>query len=488
MATFTEKAEDIGTRRAEMHAEATKLSTEAEESGEMSVESADRIKELLEQIKGLDDELAKLKKQHDETLEAQASLKALADATPNVSMSTAVRQGQTVAPLVPAQNAAGRIPATVRRTTLRNFASMSGEERGPEERAYRFGMYALAKASNDLPSLFNFPDAIRFAADQWGFHGIRMVHGEGAGDTTGSHVFVPEEFGTDLIRLREARGVARGLLRTRSMTSDVRTDPRRTGGLTAYAVGENSAGTESDAAYDQVKLVAKDWMVLSRMSAQLSADAAISMGDELAGELAYAFADKEDECAFNGDGTSTYAGIQGFRSRLQDVDGAGTDSAGLVTGAGSASYSALTLANFETLAGTLPSYADASPVFVCHKTFYWTVMRRLELASGGVTAAEIRERVTPQFMGYPVRISQVMPSTAAASQVCCLFGDFMQAGCLGDRQQDTISFSTEANVGGQSMWERNQIGIRGTSRWDINVHDVGDSSNAGPVVGLETGA
>jgi hypothetical protein len=42
---------------------------------------------------------------------------------------------------------------------------------------------------------------------------------EGSSDTTGSHIFVPEEFGNDLIRLREEYGVARRLCKVVPMSS-----------------------------------------------------------------------------------------------------------------------------------------------------------------------------------------------------------------------------------------------------------------------------
>jgi hypothetical protein len=56
---------------------------------------------------------------------------------------------------------------------------------------------------------------------------------------------------------------------------------------------------------------------------------------------------------------------------------------------------------------------------------------------------------------------------------------------FGNRGQETIAFSTEATVGGESMWERDQIGVRGTERFDAVVHDYGSNSTAGPIVGLE---
>lgn len=377
-----------------------------------------------------------------------------------------------------------KIPATVRRySKLVNFA---GEINGirPEERAYRFGQYAMAKLTADMPGKFHFRHAMQFARDQFGFQPM-AVHGEGGSDTTGSHVFVPDEFGTDLIRLRELYGVARGVLRVRTMTSDTRTDPRRTGGLTAYFVGENSAGTESDASYDNVSLTAKKLMAITRMSNELSEDSVIDFGDELAGEISYAFANKEDECAFNGDGTSTYGGITGIRNRLDTLT-AGT-APGLILGAGNA-WSELTLANFESVVGALPQYADVpgQVSWVCHKTFAWTVMKRLALAAGGNTADDITNGPGMSFLGYPVRISQVFPSSEANSQIPVVFGNYSMCGSMGDRRQETISFSDQATVGGQSLWERDQMAVKGTQRFDINIHDFGSNTAAGPICGLET--
>ena len=378
-----------------------------------------------------------------------------------------------------------RIPATVRRYgNLTNFSG-SIDSRPPEERAYRFGQYALAKLSNDMPGKFRFQNAQQFAQQQFGLQPF-AVHGEGGSDTTGAHVFVPDEFGTDLIRLREVYGVARGVVRVRTMSSDTRTDPRRVGGLTAYFVGENSAGTESDASYDDVRLTAKKLMAITRMSNELSEDAVINFGDELAGEISYAFAQKEDECCFNGDGTSTYGGMYGMRPKIGALT-AGT-APGLIQGAGNA-WSELTLANFESMIGALPVYADvAGQVYwICHKTFFWNVMVKLALASGGTTSTEIINGVMRQmFLGYPVRYSQVFPNTEANSQVPVLLGNYMMAATMGDRRQETISFSDSATVGGQSLWERDQMAVKGTQRFDINVHDVGSNSEAGPIVGLET--
>jgi HK97 family phage major capsid protein len=158
----------------------------------------------------------------------------------------------------------------------------------------------------------------------------------------------------------------------------------------------------------------------------------------------------------------------------------------------------LTIADFEGVIGLLPAFADGPEAcWVCHKTFYSTVMQALMAAQGGVTMLETSNPPggqarggRPMFLGYPVEFAQVMPSTTAVSTVPCLLGNFAMAAMLGDRQQPEIAFSEHASVGGQNVFERNQIAIRGTERLDINVHDVGfvsvnpRAASPGPVVGL----
>lgn len=393
-------------------------------------------------------------------------------------------------PNKPPQAAADRhekftIPATVRRIGSLTHFKGEYDGRSAEERAYRMGMFALAQMSIDMPGRFRFKEAVDFYEQQ------NWATAHTSNNATGTYNLIPDEFGRDLIDLREQFGVIRRLFRKVPMMSDTRTDPRRQGGLTAHFVGEGAAGTESNKVWDNVRLTAKDLMVLARYTNQVGMDAVISIGDDLAGEIAYAFSNKEDECGINGDATSTYGHITGARTALVAAAGTPTTTSagGVVVGAGNL-YSELTLANFQSVVGVLPQYADTpNTAWLAHRSFYFGTMQRLELAAGGVTAQEIsdgRRRPRPLFLGYPVDFSQVMPSTEANSQLCVLLGDFQKGAAFGDRQRDEIAFSEHATVGGENVFERNQIAIRGTERFDINVHDVGNTTTAGPIVGLQT--
>jgi HK97 family phage major capsid protein len=87
------------------------------------------------------------------------------------------------------------------------------------------------------------------------------------------------------------------------------------------------------------------------------------------------------------------------------------------------------------------------------------------------------------FMGFEVVLTQVMPQTSAtqAGKVMILFGDMTLAAMIGDRRTINLRRSN------QRYFDSDQIGWLGTERVDIVVHDVGDNTTAGPLVGLVGG-
>ena len=372
------------------------------------------------------------------------------------------------------------LPATAKKFgPIRNFR---GEN--PDLKAYRFGMWSLAAMAGNQR-------ATKYCQES----GIPLVwrNDETRGQTEGSNVgggyLVPEEFLNDMIDLRVSYGIFRANAKTIPMKGDTTSRMRRTGGLTAYFVGEAAAGTESSKTWDRVSLIAKKIMALTLVSSELDEDAVINIGDDLAGEIAYAFAYKEDICGFNGDGTSTYGGIVGARQRLLNVNTvAPTAGGGLILAAGNA-YSEITPANLNSVVGVLPTYARRNAKWFCSPLFYNSVMERLLVAAGGNTMAQLIDgTLQRRILGYQVIETEVMPVAEANSQVCLLFGDLYLAADFGARRDITIAWSDSAVVGSVSTFETDQRAVRGTARFDINVHDVGTVSTAGPIVGLITAA
>ena len=340
------------------------------------------------------------------------------------------------------------------------------------EEAYKFGAWCAAIAGA--------PWAKQFCADK----GIGMEKAMSAGSNADGGFLIPIEFEPTVLRLVEKYGIFRQNAKMVPVQGDSYTYPRRKSGVTAYFTAEGVAGTESTPKYDLITLTPRELMALSKSSNKLNEASAVSIADELATEFGIAFAYTEDNCGFNGDGTSTYGGITGARAALRAVDTTISNIKGLYVGTGNL-YSELVLADFNNVAGLLPQYAEAGAKWYCHKKFWESVMKKLALAAGGVTAQEIISGVrTPTFLGYPVVVSQVMPSTEANSQVCCLFGDLAMAADFGQKSGMSIAVSDSA----LNAFEKNQLCWRGVSSFDAVVHDVGNTTDAGPLVGLITAA
>jgi HK97 family phage major capsid protein len=360
-------------------------------------------------------------------------------------------------------------------------------------RASRITIPARARSGRQLKAFAGGQDAEREAylsgqwllANIWGHdgatawcreHGIH-VRGAMAGSegNLGGHL-IPEEFERSIIRLVEDYGVFRRFARVIPMGSDTWTGPRRIGGVTVYFPGENGSITESDPTVDQITLTARKMAALVKYSTEISEDAVIDIADFIATEIAYGFAVKEDACGFLGTGTSTYGGVSGLITET----GAGST---VTAASGNTAFSTLDLTDFESMVGKLPRYPGIRPRWFISQAGWAASMMRLQDAAGGNSSQDLGSGPGMTFLGFPVVIVQSMNSTLTAqtsTDGLCYFGDLALAASFGMRRGIRI------NVSEDRYFEYDQIGIKGTERFDINVHDAGDASNAGAIVMLAT--
>ena len=355
-----------------------------------------------------------------------------------------------------------RVPASCRaRQPLKAF-------HGPEaeQEAFAFGRMLQAIAGSGK--------ANSWCQDNLGFN-PQAAMSEGS-DSEGGFL-VPPTYEAAIIRLVAKYGIARRKCRIKPMSSDTDDQPRRTGGLIAYAAGEIQAATASTMAGDSVKLVAKDFVALTYWSRNLEEDAAIAIADLNATEMGLAFAKKEDECLFLGDAASTYNGIVGLKNALN---------AGSVVTAASThtTLATLTMADFYSMQGALATYADDSAEWYVHKSVWAQAMQRLGQAQSGVTSTEIVNGMSRDlFLGRPVNFVTSMTSTATTSTAGVVYyGDLMMSATFGDRRGLNVATSREV------AFVTRQIAMLATERYDINIHDKGDSSNAGGIVRLDMAA
>lgn len=377
-----------------------------------------------------------------------------------------------------------RLSAEPRRSSygkkLKAFkASAFGTAADAEDAAYRAGMWCRSVIYGDQ------------GATQWcAEHGveIRRELSYGAAvqrtqnestNSAGGYLVFPE-MSTAIIDLREQYGTARRLLNVKKMASDTQEFPRRTGGPTAYFATEENAFTESSKSWGQVMLRAQAVGCLSKISRELAADAVINVADDLASDMAYGLAVKEDATLWNADGTSSYGGIIGIRPKF--AAGLGVLAGAIDAASGHDTFAEYDAADLIKVIGAIPKYAEPNAHWFGHKTAWANTFLRLLAAAGGNAIVDLQQGGKPQlgYLGYGFETDQTLPSalTDLSDTAVILFGDLNLAVTMGERQGLTIDVTRDR------YWETRQIGIMAWERIDINVHDIGDATNAGPLVAL----
>lgn len=350
-----------------------------------------------------------------------------------------------------------RVEQRVRYKSLNGFAD--------EETAFRAGKWARAQIFGDAD------------ARAWCNDNSVELRAMGEGVFTKGGAVVPTEMSQAIIDLREIYGVVRRLVRVIPMGSDSLIVPRRTGGVTAYFVGENTEITASDKSWDQVQLTAKKLGALCKLSSEYAEDAVIDVAADLANEMAYAFAVKEDDCWLNGDGTSTYGGIWGIRSKIID----GTHTAGAIDAASNHdTFAEIDADDLLSVIGALPVFAEANAKWLISKRGKALVHDAITTAAGGNNMTDLAGRRVNSYLGDEIVVSQKMPTvlTDLSDVVMALYGDFRLSTTMGDRRGFNVMVLRERFA------ELDQIGIMATERFDIVNHDLGSTTEAGPVVAL----
>ena len=296
-----------------------------------------------------------------------------------------------------------------------------------------------------------------------------------------------EDFSNTIIRLVEKFGVASTVFQNVTMSSDTLLIPRRLTGVSGYWIGENSTITTSDPTATMVQLVAKKLAIATKVSNELLADNAISVATWLAQEYATEMASRIDDAAFNGTGTSSYGGIRG----LAQIDD-GTHTASIQSAAsGNTSVAALDIDDYLGALAKLPRYAIGTSAWYMHPSVYHNSVQRMMLSSGtagsgtigalsgGNTAANLSQGTPNTFLGLPVVWVLKMNSAPTTGTIAAYVGDLSLAGIMAMKSDMQVASSTDR------YFEADQTAFRAIQRLDINVHSLGSTTEAGPVVALK---
>ena len=314
------------------------------------------------------------------------------------------------------------IPAKAKSQKSKIFAS--------SEDAYTAGMYLAALGGSHKAKEF-------------------MAAQSGGTDNKGGFA-VPDPLSNQLINLVEEAGIARQYCQRIVMSSDTWAVPKVTAQASISYPSEGNAISESDVTFSQVSLSAKKMASLVKMSTEVSEDAVISMVDTVTQSLALSLATAEDDNLFNGATPGVFnAGI-----------------AGTTLGGNSsvASVSALALTDLTACAtGIGNPVRGASNAWFINPVVYHGQIRDLVNAAGGNSIADLEGGQRPLLLGYPVVLTNIIPTAPASGELVAVFGD-LRLGCyFGDRRSVTFKVLNELFAA------NDQVAVQVTQRIDLAV-------------------
>lgn len=347
-----------------------------------------------------------------------------------------------------------------------------------EQRAHDLGMFMLGAIVQEPVAKARYMQA---AMDK-GYEYLTMNEGSvGAGG-----YLVPPEFSADFIYLQQYYGVARKYMRNVSISTNDYRQPRMQSGVTVSWEGELATIGNSQLTIDQVQVLLKRLSALVPFSNELNADSIIGLVDWIVKDSVRQMGQKEDDAAFNGTGALAYGNTKGIIPGLQAI---GSNKGVVLYGTGTA-WTSIVTGDIEDLMGALPQFPGMNPALICSNKFYRAVLRKLIVTAPGTQLIQMEEgsdggkfmSTNPQFDGTRVIISQVLPDTdPGTGTISLLYGDLEFSSTFVSKGEYTVF---QANQG-DTMVATNTSVVRIDERVGIVNHELGSSSLAGAVVGLQ---
>jgi HK97 family phage major capsid protein len=326
--------------------------------------------------------------------------------------------------------------------------------------------FAKFSATADLSGLDGKEKSAKFFKALYNKDLTTLASFKAMNETTGSAgaFLVPEEFTAEVYRIVEDFGLVAKMATKFPMGSDTRNIPTVASSVTGSYPGEATAGTASQPVLAQVQLISKTWVGLTAMSNELLEDANVSVVNLLVELFAEAIAGEIDSQALVGTG-SPFTGILSNSSVTV-----------VTTAVGKSTFSLVELSDYRDLIANVKPWSLQGAGFVMHRSV-WSIIQKLR--TGGTNSGDFFGASTnpvivgvPQgfpsatagfLWGYPVYLSDKMPTTTGVSTKFVIFGNLKHI-YLGDRANLAVSISTEGVIGGVSLFETNQSAVRVIAR------------------------
>lgn len=329
----------------------------------------------------------------------------------------------------------------------------------------------ISKGAEDISALDGKEKMAKFIKAIYGKDASAMASFKAMNETTGSAggYLVPEEFTAEVYRVVEDYGLIAKLATKIPMSTDTKNVPTISASVSGSYPGEATAGTGSQPTFAQVQLLAKTWVGLTVMSNEMLADANVSVVNLLVELFAEAIAGELDSQGLTGTG-SPFTGILGNAS------------VNIVTmSTGNNTFSSVTLADLRDLQAQVKSWALQGSGYIMHRSV-WSIIQKLRTISStsgdffGASQNPVIVGVPQGFptstagflWGYPVYLSDKMPTTTGVSTKFVIFGNLKHM-FMGDRAPLAVSVSSEGTVASVSLFETNQSAVRVIARHAVAV-------------------
>ena len=294
---------------------------------------------------------------------------------------------------------------------------------------------------------------------------------------------VPSDLLPTLIDLREQYGVVGRNANVINVSAPTGSIPRRTGRPAAVFINEPRSAdiATGDLSFDQVNYQVKPIASFTPASFELEEDSLIDISALVFRHAMEEFAYTEDNCAFNGTGTSAFGGIRGILNILEDAAHAGSS---ITAGSGEITYGTLKVDTLTGAVGLIPDYANDGAKWFGHRAALGNTFDRLKMTAGGNTIQIVEGRTIRQWGGYPIEVSQVLNSTLTtlAGLSGPIFGNMAQACHLFRKGGILMARSTEA------QFMKAHVVYRTIQRFDFVMSERGTATAAGPLVRIKFAA
>ena len=274
---------------------------------------------------------------------------------------------------------------------------------------------------------------------------------------------VPEAWAQTIDNELREQGITRGLVGVRFMPEKTLNLPKGANNSAAFWVVEGVAITESNRTYGTTQLVAEKLASISVMTSEIHEDAIDDIVGDVTNNIVESIMLKEDDAMINGDGTAPFGNITGVL-----IDAGVTD---VVMAATKVDFADVDAVELKALFYGVPHQRRGNAKFLM-ADYVQQVIDGLEDTTGRPLYRQLSDGQSGVLLGKPVVISDQAPGLAdtAISTAFIAFGDFEKAVVLGDRRRITVAQTTEGTVGGNSMFELDEMAIKVTERIDMAVH------------------